>query len=128
MAAIELVDDRYVDWRKTDTATLIADDFFQAGIVLGAPTPDWRRHDLAALRGAMRVNGVEVGQGSGADVMGHPFAALAWLANRLAADGTPLAAGAVVMTGSIVQTRWVDSGDAVEVDLGPLGKAAVEFV
>jgi 2-keto-4-pentenoate hydratase len=127
MPAIELVDDRYLDWRTTGTPTLIADDFFQAGIVLGRPAEDWRRLDLAALRGAMRINGEAVGEGSGADVMGHPFAALAWLANRLAAAGRPLAAGMVVMTGSIVETRWVGRGDAVEVDLGPLGTASARF-
>jgi 2-keto-4-pentenoate hydratase len=75
----------------------------------------------------MRINGEAAGEGSGADVMGHPFAALAWLANRLAAEGRPLAAGMVVMTGSIVQTRWVERGDRVEVDLGPLGTASACF-
>jgi 2-oxo-3-hexenedioate decarboxylase/2-keto-4-pentenoate hydratase len=127
MASIELVDDRYADWRSTDTPTLIADDFFQAGIVLGAAIADWRGYDLAALRGSMRINGTEVGEGTGADVMGHPFAALAWLATRLAEQGRPLAAGAVVMTGSIVQTRWVAAGDLVEVEVGPLGTASVRF-
>ena len=37
MPAIEIVDDRYADWRTTDTPTLIADDFFAAGCVLGLP-------------------------------------------------------------------------------------------
>jgi len=127
MPAIELVDDRYLDWRTAGTPTLIADDFFHAGIVLGRPAEDWRRRDLAALGGAMRINGEAVGAGSGADVMGHPFAALAWLANRLAAAGRPLAAGMVVMTGSIVETRWVGRGDTVEADLGPLGTASARF-
>ena len=40
MAAIEIVDDRYADWRSTDTPTLIADDFFAAGCVLGEPVAD----------------------------------------------------------------------------------------
>ena len=35
MAAVEIVDDRYADWRQTDTPTLIADDFFAAACVLG---------------------------------------------------------------------------------------------
>ena len=37
MPAVQIVDDRYVDWRRTDTATLIADDFFGAASVVGAP-------------------------------------------------------------------------------------------
>ena len=31
LPAIEIVDDRYVDWRTIGTPTLIADDFFSAG-------------------------------------------------------------------------------------------------
>ena len=70
MAAIEIVDDRYVDWRTTDTPTLIADDFFAAGCVLGAPVED--PGDPAGLTGVTIINGAEVGRGVGADVMGHP--------------------------------------------------------
>ena len=36
MAGMEIVDDRYVDYKTLDTPTLIADDFFDAGCVLGA--------------------------------------------------------------------------------------------
>ena len=46
MAAIEIVDDRYVDWRKTDATTLIADDYFAAGAVLGSPVADGCRMRL----------------------------------------------------------------------------------
>ena len=38
MPAIEVVDDRYLDRENLDTPTLIADDFFNAAIVLG-PRP-----------------------------------------------------------------------------------------
>src|SRR6202011_3539803 len=35
--AIEIVDDRYVDWQTLSAPTLVADDFFAAGCVLGNP-------------------------------------------------------------------------------------------
>src|SRR4030081_3587585 len=35
--AIEIVDDRYADWRTIGAPTLVADDFFAAGCVLGKP-------------------------------------------------------------------------------------------
>ena len=34
----------------------------------------------------------EIGRGAGADVLGHPHHALAWLANHLAAGGLAVAA------------------------------------
>ena len=127
MAAIEIVDDRYDDFRALDAPSLIADDFFGAGAVVGAPGAGWRDLDLAALEGAMTINGVEVGTGRGADVMGHPFEALAWLADHAAASGRPLAAGDIVLTGSIVETRWVEPGDTVRVAIEGLGETSVRF-
>ena len=127
MAAIEIVDDRYDDFRALDTPTLIADDFFSAGAVLGPPVTAWRDVDLAAAGGTMAINGTPVGAGTGADVMGHPFEALTWLANHAAASGRPLAAGDVVLTGSVVETKWVEPGDTVLVAIEGLGEAGVTF-
>ena len=127
MAAIEIVDDRYDNFRALDAASLIADDFFSAGAVVGAPAAAWSGLDLATLRGVMTINDVEVGAGVGADVMGHPLEALAWLANHAAATGRPLAAGDVVLTGSIVETRWMGPGDSVRIEIESLGEASVSF-
>ena len=121
MAAIELVDDRYADWRQTDTPTLIADDFFAAGCVLGAPLAVTDAPELAGVVGVTRINDVEFGRGVGADVLSHPFAALAWLANSLAARGESLRAGEIVLTGSLVETRWLNAGDRVEIAISGLG-------
>jgi 2-oxo-3-hexenedioate decarboxylase/2-keto-4-pentenoate hydratase len=127
MAGMEIVDDRYVDYKKLDTPTLIADDFFDAGAVLGDPVADWRKLDLSALTGVTRINGVEVGRGQGADVMGHPFEALAWLANNLAGPGQGLKAGEFVFTGSVVETKWVNRGDRVEMEIEGLGRVDAVF-
>ena len=105
VAAAEIVDDRYRDYPAWPAPPLIADDFFNAGCVLGAPVAAGAV-DLAAMRGTTYVNGVESGSGTGAEVMGHPYAALAWLANVLAETGQGLHAGHVVLTGSVVQTQW----------------------
>ena len=54
MAAIEVVDDRYEDYKSLDTPTLIADDFFNAGCVLGKPIESWDELDLTSLGGRMK--------------------------------------------------------------------------
>ncbi len=104
MAGIELVDDRYVDYAALPAPVLIADDFFNAGVVLGTAVPDWRGLDLATIEGVMTVDGTEIGRGRGADILGHPLSALAWLADHRAALGLPLRAGEFVMLGSVVKT------------------------
>jgi 2-oxo-3-hexenedioate decarboxylase/2-keto-4-pentenoate hydratase len=126
-AAIEIVDDRWDDYRRVDTPTLIADDFFNEASVLGPLRPLDGALDLGALRGVTRVNGIEAGCGAGADVLGHPLNALAWLANHLAARGPGLRAGEFVSTGSVVQTVWMNRGDAVETEIDRLGRCTARF-
>jgi 2-oxo-3-hexenedioate decarboxylase/2-keto-4-pentenoate hydratase len=127
MAAIEIVDDRWLDYSSVGTPSLIADDFFGAGCVLATPREQWRQLDLARLGGVMRINGREVGRGLGADILGDPFAALAWLARNLASRGQALRANDIVLLGSLVKTQWLAPGDRVEVDVEELGSASAHF-
>jgi 2-keto-4-pentenoate hydratase len=127
LPAIEIVDDRYADWRSLGAPTLIADDFFAAGCVLGAPVSRTALPDLLSVAGRAVINGREVGRGSGAEVLGHPHNALAWLANHLAAQGRSLRGGETVLTGSLVQTVWLNAGDAAVMEMSGLGNVAVEF-
>jgi 2-keto-4-pentenoate hydratase len=120
-----MVDDRYVHWRSLDAPTLIADDFFHAGMVLGQRQTQWNAADLgadlSALSGAAWVNGVEVGRGRGADILGNPLEALAWLANHCARRGVSLPRGTLVTLGSLTQTHWLEPGDTAEIEIERLG-------
>ena len=125
--AIEIVDDRYVKWETMGAPTLVADDFFAAGCVLGQAVPRSSAPDLLKVIGRALVNGNAAGHGTGADVLGHPHHALAWLANHLAADGKGLRAGEIVLTGSLVKTVWLNAGDEVMMELVGLGKVGAKF-
>lgn len=130
MAAFELVDDRSVDYPSfaANILSFIADNAWNAGVVLGEPTANWQSMDLAAIEGRAELNGSEAGIGHGRDVMGHPLDALAWLANSLAARGASLSAGMLVMTGSIIATRFVTAGDDMTFRLGRLAPVRVRIV
>jgi 2-oxo-3-hexenedioate decarboxylase/2-keto-4-pentenoate hydratase len=128
MAAIELVDDRYSDWGGLGALTLIADDFFGAGCVLGAERESWQEElDLDIVSARMTVNGVEVGAGVGADILGDPLSALTWLVNEMAGYGHSFRRGAFVLLGSLVQTHWVEQHDVVVVENVPLGRVTARF-
>ena len=121
MAGIEIVDDRYLDYRTLGVPSLIADNFFNAGCVLGEPFRDWRDLDLCALHGRTRINGEEVGRGDGSMVLGHPLEALVWLANSRAKRGLGLERGRFVFLGSLVETKWLNAGDKARVEVDTLG-------
>lgn len=127
MTAFEVVDNRRTagQERETQLLTTIAGNVLNAGVALGAPVTDWRGLDLAAAYGQMTINGELVGDGHGADVMGHPLEPLVWLANMLAARGQGLEAGMLVITGSIVSPKWLQPGDAAVISIEGLGEAAL---
>jgi 2-keto-4-pentenoate hydratase len=123
MPALELADDRNADYKQLakHPLELIADNCWNEGAVLGTPIEDWKGIDLAAVRGVATINGNKVGEGRGADAMGHPLDAVAWLADHLASIGRGLLRGDVVITGSIVTTKNVTAGDFVLFALEELG-------
>lgn len=123
LPALELADDRNADYAllPSHPLMLIADNAWNEGVVLGEPVRDWRRIDLADVRGVALVDGTPVGEGCGRDVMGHPLEALAWIANHLAARGLGLWRSDVVITGSLVATRFAKPGEQVRFEVGPLG-------
>jgi 2-oxo-3-hexenedioate decarboxylase/2-keto-4-pentenoate hydratase len=125
--AIEIVDDRYEKWETMGAPILIADDFFAAGCVLGEAVARANAPDLHEIVGRALINGEETGRGTGADVLGHPHNALAWLANHLAAEGRGLHAGQIVLTGSLVKTVWLSAGDSVTMALDGLGEVKANF-
>jgi 2-keto-4-pentenoate hydratase len=84
---------------------------------------DWRQLDLAQLTARLLINGREIGNGTGGDVMGNPLNALAWLAEAKAAAGTPLRRGMIVMTGSMVPIQFPCAGDRATVEVDGLGSA-----
>ncbi|MDP6563264.1 MAG: fumarylacetoacetate hydrolase family protein [Alphaproteobacteria bacterium] len=123
MAAIELVDDRAFDYGLMTAPLLVAENSFNAGCVLGPEVTAWRQLDLAAVPGRMLIDGEVVGEGVGGDALGHPFEPLAWLANNLNRRGGMLRAGQVVLTGSIVATKWLQAGDRMQCQVDGLGEA-----
>lgn len=123
-AAIELVDDRAADYASLDVRSLVADNSWNAGIVLSEFKSSWA--DLAALRGRATRDGDPVGEGYGRDILGHPFNSVAWLATHLASRGASLKAGEVVMTGSVMKTVFPEQDAHYRFELQGLGVVEVD--
>jgi 2-keto-4-pentenoate hydratase len=118
-AAVEVVDDRHADYATLEALSLIADNSWNAGTVLGAFAGSWE--NLEAASGIVWVNGQEIDRGYGRDVLGHPFVPLTWLANHLAESGGGLRAGDVVLTGSLITTRFPKEAGSYRYELAGIG-------
>jgi 2-keto-4-pentenoate hydratase len=122
-AAIEIVDDRRADYANLDVLSLVADNSWNAGIVLSRFAAKWP--DLEPVLGRATKDGVAIGEGFGRDILGHPFNSAAWLATQLASRGVGLKAGQVVMTGSVMKTIFPDGDASYRFELGGIGVVEV---
>ena len=126
MPAFEIIEDRNANYSDLFFLGVAADNAWNAGIVLGEPVIDWQAIDLVSASGTMTINGEPAGEGRGGDVLGHPLEALAWLANNLADRGQSLKKEMVVMTGSIVSTKFLNRGDDVRFEIDTLGEVRLK--
>lgn len=122
--AFEVIDDRNSPY-PLDVLSLVADNAWNEGIVQGEYVNHWP--DLAAARGTVELNGTEIDQGHGRDVLGHPFEPLRWLANHLSALGETLHAGEIVSTGSMVTTRFPKAGEQYRFTVEGIGSVEIGF-
>ena len=125
-AAVDILDSRYADFRFT-LPDVVADNASAGAFLLG---PQAVRpadlEDLRLLGCVLRVDGAVVATAAGAATMGHPAAAVAWLANRLATQGRALTAGMLVFSGGLTEPVPLAPGVSVTAEIEGLG--AVEVV
>jgi 2-oxo-3-hexenedioate decarboxylase len=81
--------------------------------------------DLRLIGCIVRVGGDVTMTATGAAVMGHPAASVAWLADQLAAEGEVLRAGQLVFSGGVTSPVPVVAGGSVTLQFGGLGSIEV---
>jgi 2-keto-4-pentenoate hydratase len=135
--AIEVPDSRFDDFTIVGAPQLIADNACAHLFLLGpAATTDWRGLDLVEHRVTATVVGRPFtgGQneslkreGKGANVLGDPRVALAWLVNELSLLGITVKAGEVVTTGTCLVPLPIQAGVEVTADFGVLGSVSARI-
>lgn len=125
-AALELVDSRVIDWRIKLVDT-IADNASSARVIVSEQRFDPRQLDLAAESVTLLRNEQSVGSGDGKAVLGHPAAAVAWLANKLAEFGVTLSRGQLVLPGAMCAAATVGAGETYRAVFNHLGEVVVHF-
>jgi 2-keto-4-pentenoate hydratase len=123
--AFELIEDRNADYRALEAATMIADNSWNAGVVLGPPCPTSEFETLLGLEGRLFVDGELLDRGMSDSVGGNPLSVVDWIARALAARGRALEPGQWVMTGSVVTTKFAKAGQSFRFEMDRLG--AVEM-
>lgn len=127
MPAFEIVDSRIRDW-KIKLQDTIADNASSARLVLGSRMVPIKDLDLRLIGMVLEKNGEVVSSGAGAAVWGHPAAAVAWLANKLAAFDIALEAGEIILSGAVTAAENASAGDVFTVSFYGLGSLTLKFI
>ncbi|MEP1209152.1 MAG: hypothetical protein ABJM29_20715 [Rhizobiaceae bacterium] len=108
--AFELIEDRAADYQKLDAHTLVADNAWCGGVVLGDVIADWQNMDLADIPSRVVQSGVEDEHANTGAA--DPLGSLAWVLNHFVERGLTLSKGEQIITGSALRTRFPVPGDA----------------
>jgi 2-keto-4-pentenoate hydratase len=127
LAAIEIVDSRVAGWDIHITDT-VADNASSGAVVLGTTPYSLTGLDLTEVAMLLEHEGEKVSSGTGADCMGSPVTAVAWLAREVARRGRPLAEGEVVLSGALGPVVPVAGPGSYRARLDGMGSVDAVFV
>ncbi|MEL6299660.1 MAG: fumarylacetoacetate hydrolase family protein [Pseudomonadota bacterium] len=122
-AAFELIEDRGAVYRESDAKTILADNAWNGGIVLGKEVALPKERNLDGQRGSALIDGNPKGDG----LTDNPMGALAWVANLAVSRGRPMTKGMIVITGSVIPTFAVEAGTEVVFEIDNIGRVSATF-
>lgn len=121
MAAFELIEDRNAVYKDTKALSLIADNAWNGGIVVGKAKAMPAAFEPDGVTGTLKRNGKVEATGKTDD----PFGALAWLANLAAERQRPMRKGMVVITGSLIPTIDIAPGERLDFGIEGVGEVTM---
>ena len=124
--AFEIIIDRGADYADLDPMSMVVDNVWCGGVVLGAPVPNWQRIELNKLDATLMWNDRPPETALVGDA--NPLDSLVWLINSLLVRNKKIPKGAVIITGSVFKTRNTKIGDQIKYIIGTNSKVQVDIV
>ena len=124
--AFELIIDRNADYSNINPLSMITDNAWCSGIVMGTELPNWDTLNLDTIKSKLFWND-EIPQ----DAMikdANPLESLSWVANLLLSHGRTIPKGSVIITGSVIKTRAPQIGDHIIYKVGNLSEVEIKIV
>ena len=114
LAAIEIVDSRFVSYQDTPLLHRLADFMSNGAFIKGLPQPHWRDLDLSELHVVLSINDIPIVERRGGHSSCDPLLpAVAFVNNFRNRDG--VFAGQLVTTGTYTGLNFAKPGQLIEV-------------
>ena len=124
--AFELIIDREADYSNINPLTMIADNAWCSGIVLGKELPNWEQLDLDVIKSQLLWNNEPAQDSMIKDA--NPLESLSWVTNLLLSHGRTIPKNSVIITGSVIKTRAPHKGDTVIYKVGDLSEVEIKII
>ena len=124
-ACLELIDDRNASYINLDALTLIADNAWSAGVILGNPIKNWENLDLNQLNSKLYWNNEFIGESKLLNT--NPLNSLGWVIKHLCKYNKKIDKGSIIITGSLLKTKKPKSGDVIKFQIENLSSVITEI-
>ena len=124
--AFELIIDRNADYTDLSALTLIADNAWSGGVVLGNSIKNWQSLDFYELKSTLYWNNETPVEAKIIDA--NPLTSLEWVINHLGNMGLEIPKDSIIITGSVLKTRKPLKKDKVIYKVDELAEVEVLII
>ena len=124
--AFELIIDRNANYSNINPLSMITDNAWCSGIVIGKELPDWKKLNLDTIRSKLLWND-ETPQNAMIKYA-NPLESLAWVSNLLTSLGRTIPKHSVIITGSVIKTRAPNKGDHIIYKVEDLSEVEIKII
>ena len=124
--AFELIIDRNANYSNINPLSMITDNAWCSGIVLGKELPDWKKLNLDTIKSQLLWNDETPQNAMIKDA--NPLESLAWVSNLLTSLGRTIPKHSVIITGSVIKTRAPNKGDHIIYKVEDLSEVEIKII
>ena len=124
--AFELIIDRDADYSNINPLTMITDNAWCSGIVLGRELSNWEKLNLDVIRSQLLWNDEAPQDAMIKDA--NPLESLSWVSNLLTSLGRTIPKDSVIITGSVIKTRAPNKGDHIIYKVEDLSEVEIKII
>ena len=124
--AFELIIDRDADYSNINPLTMITDNAWCSGIVLGKELSNWEKLNLDVIRSQLLWNDEAPQDAMIKDA--NPLESLSWVSNLLTSLGRTIPKDSVIITGSVIKTRAPSKGDHIIYKVEDLSEVEIKII
>tara|TARA_B100001175_G_scaffold313724_1_gene321808 strand:+ start:337 stop:1110 length:774 start_codon:yes stop_codon:yes gene_type:complete len=125
-AAFEMIIDRDANYNVIDPYSMVADNAWCGGIVLGNPIEDWKKVNFEEKKSILYWNDEKHQNANIID--SNPFESLAWVINLKLSQNSVIPKGSKIITGSVIKTRAPKKGDSITYEVPNLSSVKIKII